>query len=81
MKVKMKRCLYCKTLLGNSSKVCSKCGSKDLEKGIYTDESNISVIYNKHLPKNEIRRCPCCGGEGIITIKNGIEVCSVCSIM
>jgi RNA polymerase subunit RPABC4/transcription elongation factor Spt4 len=54
MRAKMKRYLNCKTLLGNSSKVCSKCGSKDLEKGIYTDVSNSSVIYNKHLPKNEI---------------------------
>ncbi|MEH6993725.1 hypothetical protein V7075_13585 [Neobacillus drentensis] len=75
MKVKMKKCVNCKTLLSNSSKLCTKCGSKDLEKGIYTDESNNSIIYNKHLPKIEIRRCPTCGAG--VTMKYGGE-CSFC---
>ncbi|WP_335492706.1 hypothetical protein [Neobacillus niacini] len=67
--------------MSNSSKECTKCGSKELEKGRYKDEKNKGVIYNKYLQKNEIRRCPTCGGAGLITIKNGIEECSVCSVM
>ncbi len=81
VEVKMKRCSNCKTLASNSAKVCTKCGSKELEKGTYTDESNEDVIYNRDLPKNEIRRCPICGGEGVITTRHGMEHCSVCSIM
>ena len=44
MKVKMKRCINCKTLLSNSSKSCTRCGSKELENGFYTDEPN-GVYY------------------------------------
>lgn len=78
MKVKMKRCINCKTLFSNSSKSCTKCGSKELEKGFYTDESNKSVIYNKHLHevKNDICICPTCGTP--IIFKDGQGECIEC---
>jgi hypothetical protein len=74
MRIKMKRCLTCKTLLSNSSKVCTKCGSKELEKGVYTDEYNESVIFNKHLneSRSDISLCSLCAAP-VIHGK-----CSVC---
>ena len=71
MKVKMKRCINCNTLLSNSSKVCSKCGSKEIEKGSYTDESD------KELNKpNNYFQCPTCSAP--VTIKNGHGECYLC---
>lgn len=77
MKTKMKKCLNCKTLLSNSSKVCTKCGSKELEKGLYTDESNKSIIYNKYSDesRNEVM-CPICSAW--VTIKKGHGECCFC---
>jgi hypothetical protein len=78
MKIKMKSCLSCKTLLSNSSKVCTKCGSKELEKGVYTDESNKSLVFNKHLneSKSDIVLCPTCCVP--LTIINGHSYCIGC---
>jgi RNA polymerase subunit RPABC4/transcription elongation factor Spt4 len=82
MKVKMKRCINCKTLLSNSSKVCINCGSKELEKGFYTDESKNYIITNKqlniqlHPPTSGILRCPICSAW--VTIKNGFGECCFC---
>ncbi|WNR43659.1 hypothetical protein [Paenibacillus roseipurpureus] len=79
MKIKMKRCLNCQTLMSNSRTVCTKCKSTQLENGFYTDESNESVIFNKHLIESKnYFHCPTCGAG--ITIKDGqgIYDCSVC---
>jgi DNA-directed RNA polymerase subunit RPC12/RpoP len=49
------------------------------ENGFYTDESNESVIFNKHLKiKEQYINCPTCGAG--LTIKDGqsVYVCSVC---
>lgn len=77
LKVKMKRCINCKTLLSNSSKACTKCGSYELENGIFADESNNSIIFNKHLnePKTVIQ-CPICCAP--VTIKLFIGECHFC---
>jgi RNA polymerase subunit RPABC4/transcription elongation factor Spt4 len=77
----MKKCVNCRTLMSNSSKKCMKCGSEKLEKVFKKNEPSKGVIYNKYIPKEEIRRCPTCGGAGVLTMKNGIEECSVCSFM
>lgn len=83
VKVKMKRCTDCQTLLSNSTKVCSKCGSRQLEKGVYSDESNQSVLNNKHQSlivgkqsNSGILRCPTCGAG--VTTTLGFGECSVC---
>lgn len=83
VKVKMKRCTDCKTLVSNSAKVCSKCGSRQLEKGVYTDEKKQSVIYNKHQhliigkqSNNGIRSCPTCGAG--VSTTSGYGECSFC---
>lgn len=78
MKVKMKKCLNCNTLLSNSAKVCTKCGSKTLEKGVYTDEYNQGVIYNKNLKNSNpnVINCPTCGAG--ITLTFGYGECSFC---
>jgi rRNA maturation endonuclease Nob1 len=77
MKEVMKICASCNTRSYISLKVCTKCGSKEFEK--YIAESNPGVIYNKYSQSMEIRRCPVCGGSGVITMKNGNLECSVCS--
>ena len=80
----MKRCTDCKSLLSNSSKVCSKCGSSQLEKGIYTDEPKQKVTYNKHSHliigkelENSIQSCPTCFA-GVTTNILGCGECSFC---
>lgn len=79
MKVKMKRCISCNILLSNSSKVCTKCGSKEIEKGFYTDKSykQYKIQYNKHLNKpNSCILCPTCSAP--VTIKDGHGECCFC---
>ncbi len=46
-KIKMKRCIKCKRLLSNSSKVCTKCGSIVINR----DDQNISKEDN--VPNNK----------------------------
>ena len=74
----MKRCTNYKTLLSNSANVCSKCGSRHLEKGVYSDEPKQSTIYNKHQnliignqTNNRIRSCPTCGAGVATTLGYG----------
>lgn len=77
MKEIMKICANCNSRTYTSLKVCTKCGSKEFDK--YIAEANTGVIFNNYLQSKETRRCPVCGGAGIITIKNGNPECSVCS--
>lgn len=75
MKVKVKRCLQCKSLLSNSSKVCTKCGRRELEKGLYTNEPKRSTVPLAKSEKNIIY-CPTCNAG--IASRNGYGVCSFC---
>ena len=78
MKVKIKRCLSCETLLRNSSKICNKCGSEELESGFYSDEPKTSILTNELLnkPNNQIM-CPTCSAW--VTINEmGFGECCFC---
>jgi hypothetical protein len=77
VKAKMKRCINCKTFLSNSSKVCTKCGSNKLEKGVYTDEDSESVTHKRHLNEslNQVM-CPICCVP--VSIDNGHGECCYC---
>ena len=78
MKIKMKRCMKCKTLLSNSSKLCTKCSSSELERGSYNDEPTKGVIYNKYIHKSQGTNstCPTCAGP--VNIKDGFNSCGIC---
>lgn len=77
MKIKMKRCLNCKTLVSNSSKQCTKCGCKQLERGSYTDESNKSILTNNQSNKSISQiLCPTCSAW--VTINNRCGECCFC---
>lgn len=77
MKVKMKRCTSCKTLLSNSAKVCIKCRSRELEKGLYSNEPITITTTNKvSMPVKDIIYCPTCGAG--INTKTGFSECSFC---
>jgi hypothetical protein len=72
MKVKMKRCVSCKTLLSNSAKACFKCNSKELEKGVYSDESMNKVSALSRGPSST---CPTCCGP--VSLKVRSDTCMV----
>jgi rRNA maturation endonuclease Nob1 len=76
MKVKMKRCMNCKTLLSNSAKVCIKCGSRELEKGVYSNEPTTMMTNQVNNPVKAVMYCPTCGAG--ITTKTGYGECSFC---
>lgn len=76
----MKRCLNCKTLLSISSRVCTKCGSKKLEKGSYTDEPRMSLMTKcdscgKMICSDKPIKCPFCGKS---FIKEKSNICPTC---
>lgn len=79
VKIKMKRCIKCETLLSNYSKLCNKCGSRELERGSYNDEPYKEVIHNKYIEdktKGTFSTCPTCAGP--IYIKEGFNRCDIC---
>lgn len=78
MKVQMKRCVECRALLNKSLKLCTKCGSRELEEGFYERESKNSVEFNKYLNDSHgnIVSCPVCGAG--VTTKSGFGECSFC---
>lgn len=85
MKIKMKSCINCKSLLSNSSTSCTKCGRKDLEKGFYTDGSHQSLLFNKQKSliiskqsEGVHLNCPTCGADVYIKNRIGSVECSVC---